>query len=674
MVSVAEDSGMPTRAITRPTSRSGRGPQADISRVPYLPGLDGMRALAVVAVMVYHANPSWLPGGFLGVEVFFVISGYLITLLLIAEKERTYTVDMKQFWVRRARRLLPALFTMLIALTIWTALFERDALGKLRGDVISALLYVANWYQIWTGAGYTASNDFAPLRHLWSLAVEEQFYLIWPLVMFALLRGGSRRIADVSRYLLLAAIAITVAMALLYHPGPVGTPEVTPDAYWTIFGREISKLDGLYLSTITRAGGLLLGAAFAMVWRPVAMMRGPLGQKGRLLDLVAFLGFVALAAMSWWMYLLGPDGGNPWLFRGGFFVCGVATLMMVAAVTHQHALTPRLLSTPVLLWIGTRSYGLYLYHWPIYQLIRDIAGNRLRWHEFAVAMALTVVVTEASYRFIETPIRKGTLGATLARIRRSPTPGPRNALLAGGVLVAGLTLYAGVSLATAPVVENEVRQTLDEAAGATCDVINDPTCAGDEATPVDPPAPIVPEPTTAPEGSVVAPPPTPAPTTTVSPSAPIPKLALGDSVMLGAAPQLKEQGFTVDASESRQFANGVDTVATLQSQGRLGDVVVVHLGTNGTIGTDNMTRMMESLAGVPQVLLVTLDAPVEWVPPNNALIIETAQAYPNATLLDWAVLSDACPGECFYSDGFHLRPEGQAYYASLVADALQPTG
>jgi lysophospholipase L1-like esterase len=158
----------------------------------------------------------------------------------------------------------------------------------------------------------------------------------------------------------------------------------------------------------------------------------------------------------------------------------------------------------------------------------------------------------------------------------------------------------------------------------------------------------------------------------VSPSAPIPKLALGDSVMLGAAPQLKEQGFTVDAAENRQFSIGAETVATLQSQGRLGDVVVVHLGTNGTIGTDNMTRMMESLAGVPQVVLVTLDAPVEWVPANNALIIETAQAYPNATLLDWAVLSDACPGECFYSDGFHLRPEGQAYYASLVAGALQP--
>ena len=155
-----------------------------------------------MAVMVYHANADWLPGGYLGVEVFFVISGYLITLLLISEKERTSTVDMKHFWFRRARRLLPALFTMLIAITIWTSLFDRDALGKLRGDVIAALLYVSNWYQIWTGAGYTASNEFAPLRHLWSLAVEEQFYVVWPLVMFALLQGrhpSHRRAQPVAR-------------------------------------------------------------------------------------------------------------------------------------------------------------------------------------------------------------------------------------------------------------------------------------------------------------------------------------------------------------------------------------------------------------------------------------------------------------------------------------------
>jgi len=155
---------------------SGGDPGGDhrlhISRVPYLPGLDGMRALAVVAVMVYHANSDWLPGGFLGVEMFFVISGYLITLLLISERERTYRISLRHFWLRRARRLLPALFMMMLLVTAWTAAYKREALGALRGDVVAGVFYVSNWYQIWEGLGYTAAADFAPLRHLWSLAAR----------------------------------------------------------------------------------------------------------------------------------------------------------------------------------------------------------------------------------------------------------------------------------------------------------------------------------------------------------------------------------------------------------------------------------------------------------------------------------------------------------------------
>ncbi|MDO8365053.1 MAG: acyltransferase, partial [Actinomycetota bacterium] len=148
-----------------------------ISRVPYLPGLDGLRAIAVVAVMVYHANHDWLSGGFLGVEVFFVISGYLITLLLISEKESTGKVSLRKFWMRRAKRLLPALFTMMGALAVYLALFDRGVMGKYRGDFIGGTTYISNWFQIWAGQGYTAVADLAPLRHLWSLAVEEQFYL-----------------------------------------------------------------------------------------------------------------------------------------------------------------------------------------------------------------------------------------------------------------------------------------------------------------------------------------------------------------------------------------------------------------------------------------------------------------------------------------------------------------
>lgn len=384
---------MSANTLNDSTSTSGEGPrltskssQSNLSRVPYLPGLDGMRALAVVAVMVYHANSSWLQGGFIGVEVFFVISGYLITLLLISEHEKNGRVNMGQFWIRRFRRLLPALFVMLAALIVWTSLFERDALGQLRGDVIGALAYVSNWHQIFTGAGYSSSNDFAPLRHLWSLAVEEQFYFVWPLVMAALLRKGSRNVANLSRYLFGAAVLVSIIVAMLYHPGPIaplGTNQgvvttETPEAYWSIGGRLISKGDALYLGTFSRASGLLLGAAFAMIWRPVAVMRGPLRRKGRVLDVFALAGLLVLAVISVRVGFIGDDNvADAWLFRGGFFIAGIATLMIIAAVTHSGAFTSRALSGSLLLWIGTRSYGLYLYHWPIFQIVRNTAGTKL---------------------------------------------------------------------------------------------------------------------------------------------------------------------------------------------------------------------------------------------------------------------------------------------------------
>ena len=380
-----------------------------------------MRALAVVAVILYHTNNGWLPGGFIGVEVFFVISGYLITLLLIGEHEKTGRIDLKQFWLRRARRLLPALFLMMALLMVYSAIFERDTLGKLRGDVIAGVAYVTNWYQIWTGAGYTALLDFAPLRHLWSLAVEEQFYLVWPLVMLALMRLGRRRLPEISRWLVLAAVLIAVITALLYHPGQIGTPEVAPEAYWSVGGHPVSKMDALYLSTFTRATGLLLGAALAMIWRPVAVMRGPMRDKGPLLDLLAVLGLGALGALAWFLHVQVDGHADPWLFRGGFLAIDFATLLVIVAVTHRGAKMGMFLGAQPLNWIGTRSYGLYLYHWPIFQIIRGNAGATLTVPEFVVAMVVTCIITELSYRYVEMPIRRRQLGRWLDRPATSTT-------------------------------------------------------------------------------------------------------------------------------------------------------------------------------------------------------------------------------------------------------------
>src|SRR5688572_2830921 len=346
-----------------------RAPAGHISRVPHLPGLDGLRAIAVVCVMIYHANSSWLHGGFLGVEVFFVISGYLITLLLIAEHERSGTVKLGQFWLRRARRLLPALFAMMALVLVYLAVDFTEARGRTRGDIVSGLTYVANWYQIWVGAGYTAREAFAPLRHLWSLAVEEQFYLLWPLIMVAILARGRARLPRVALWLVGVSVLITAVIAMLYVPGDINSA-CTPDSmkgYWEVGSRCISINDTLYLGTITRAGGLMLGAAFAMVWRPLALMRGPMRTKGHLLDVVALLGLGGLGVLVWRLHLADPARAiltgsrfDPWLFRGGFLLTGVATLLVIAAVTHRRAFMGRALGNPLFRWVGTRSYGLYL--------------------------------------------------------------------------------------------------------------------------------------------------------------------------------------------------------------------------------------------------------------------------------------------------------------------------
>jgi peptidoglycan/LPS O-acetylase OafA/YrhL len=664
-----------------------------VSEVPYLPGLDGMRALAVVAVMVYHANSSWLPGGFLGVEVFFVISGYLITLLLIGEHERTGTLSLKGFYGRRARRLLPALFTLLIGITIYTALFRRDALGQLRGDVLAALAYVSNWYQIWVGQGYTASGDFAPLRHLWSLAVEEQFYLLWPLAMILLLRLGRRRLPSVSWALVVIAVAIAGIMAALYHPGLIGTCTTTPEAYWQVGGRCISKVDTLYLSTPTRATGLLLGAAFAMVWRPAAVLRGPMRDRGPMLDGVALVGLGALAALCWTMHIVTAEGADAWLFRGGFLLTDVATLAVIAAVTHRHAAMGSVLGTSPLVWVGLRSYGLYLYSWAIYQGIRRVAGNALTVPQFIGALAAAAVVAELSYRFIETPIRKGALRRAWRRLRDGGgSATTRRTIVTAGAAVVTLTALAGVSLATAEVKPNAIAKSIAEGERGVGDPFATTTSTVAAATtttkaPATAPTtvavtrvPTTPAPTVARTTAARAPAPTIAPTaarTTAAPAprpptgdpcaaTPIAKYAIGDSVMLGAAVQLKRAGFCVDAIESRAFVNGLQRIIDLHAAGRLGPVVVVALGTNGPISDRQLAHMMTELSGVPKVVVLTIKADRSWIPGDNDKIRALPATYRNVKVLDWANLAASCPGHCLYDDGIHLPPDGRNFYAQQI--------
>ena len=624
----------------------------------YIPSLDGLRALSVLAVIVYHANKLWLPGGFLGVEVFFVISGYLITLLLLAESEANGAVSLKQFWLRRARRLLPALWVVVLGVVVFAAIFQRDILGTLRGDVVAALFYGFNWFQIWVGTSYFTSFEFVPLRHLWSLAVEEQFYLIWPIVMLVVAKFGKRRLPIVSAVFFGLAVALAVYMAVVYKSGTISTIADTPEQFTSLFGQSVSRVDYLFLGTFTRSSGLLLGAALAIWWRPWLLQSSRAGAS-KLFDVIGVIGLVALAMMTWRFQTVteGTDQGTvgyDLLFRGGFFLTDVASVAVIAGAVHPGSrFFARSLSNPVLVWLGRRSYGFYLFHWPVFQFYRRFAGQGLTPYEFVVLVLLALALTELSYRYIETPVRQGAISRWWKDFRQ-PAHGAqlvrrqRRIVLAAFALL--LPVFGVVSLATARVQLDEIAQNLSDNEGNTIDFLG-----GGEATSADTPTTI--------EGQAVT-------ATTSLDGQVIDVLAIGDSVMLGAANVLTRRGVTVDALKSRPYRQALEIANFMKSVNRLGSVVIIHLGTNNTVDEKTLDEIMVPLKDVPVVLFVTVHVPSEVRQnTNNRRINELPLRYENVKILDWYSIALAHP-EYLYSDKIHIRPEGQKIYADLMMQAI----
>ena len=627
----------------------------------YIPSLDGIRALSVLAVIVYHANKLWLPGGFLGVEVFFVISGYLITLLLLAESEKNGTVSLKEFWLRRARRLLPALWVVVLGVVVFAALFQREILGTLRGDVIAALFYGFNWFQVWVGTSYFTSFEFVPLRHLWSLAVEEQFYLIWPVVMLVVAKFGKRRLPIVSAVFVLIAVALAIYTGVVYQPGVISTIADTPEQFMSLFGQSVSRVDYLFLGTITRSSGLLLGAALAIWWRPWLLQNSRAGES-KLYDIVGFGGLAALAFMMWRFNTVieGTDGGTvgyDLLFRGGFFLTDIASVALIAAAVHPGSkLIARGLSNPILVWLGRRSYGFYLFHWPVFQFYRRFAGQGLTPYEFVVLVLLALALTELSYRYIETPVRQGAISRWWIEFRQ-PAYGAqlvrRQRRIVLTALVSLLPVFGVVSLATARVQLDEIAQNLSDNEGNTVDLLSGgQTVGGGELAAA-----------TTIVGQVVT-------GTTTLDGQVIDVLAIGDSVMLGAANVLTQRGVTVDALKSRPYRQALEIANYMKSVNRLGSVVVIHLGTNNTVDEKTLDEIMVPLRDVPLVLFVTVHVPSEVRQnTNNRRINELPARYENVKVLDWYAIATAHP-EYLYSDKIHIRPEGQKVYADLMMQAI----
>jgi peptidoglycan/LPS O-acetylase OafA/YrhL/lysophospholipase L1-like esterase len=397
----------------------------------YMPGLDGLRAVAVLAVIAFHEQLGWAPGGLLGVGVFFTLSGYLITDLLLGQWAARGRVALADFWARRARRLLPALFVMVAVITAWVTLFDRARLPTLRGADAAAATYSSNWYLIIQGQSYFAR--FAPpqpLDHLWSLAVEEQFYLVWPWLLLAGLllvrkirRGRPGGVAWLALPTMALAAGSAWAMLALYHPGLDPTR--------------------VYEGTDTRAAGLLIGAALAMTW---PSRRPAPGRAARaVLDVGGFAGLAVIALMIW-----RTGQYSPFLYRGGLVLLSFASAAVIAAVAVPSALTGRVLGCPPLRWLGVRSYGIYLWHYPVIVLTTP-ANSTENLVRAAWQAAVTIVVAALSWRYIEEPIRRGAL-ARLWKQVRATTARPAGAHAAvrtgrAGALAAAPTALAAVAAA-----------------------------------------------------------------------------------------------------------------------------------------------------------------------------------------------------------------------------------
>ena len=592
--------------------RAIRGPA-----LPHLVGLDGLRAVAVIAVVLYHADVAIMPGGFLGVDVFFVLSGFLITSLLLVELDRTNRIDFKQFYLRRARRLLPALFAVLAVTALLVATVAYDVAASFRRDLPGALLYYSNWLSILTDTSYFEFIGRPPmLKHLWSLAIEEQFYIFWPAI--ALLAHRWRGARAVGIVALTAALLSTVAMLTGSVLGSMPT------------AADPSRL---YFGSDTHAMGICLGAALAVVWRP-GRTSPVLPRQAQIVITTA--GFVALALLVWAFMGLGEY--SVFLYRGGFLVVALLSAVAVAAASHRGVPFGRWLGNRPMRWIGERSYGIYLWHWPLFLVLRpgvDLPFSGLP--AFVVRIAVLLGVAELSYRYLEMPIRRGALGRFWSRVREGDLPSLNPARVALVAAVAVVALLTGFRVVTAPAPASASGFGSEQLAALA--------------------------PVRAPlerdfERMAIADGLDPRPRAT----------AFGDSVLLGASRGLEEVfRVEVNARVAEQATELGEAVAGRVQSGQLEDLVILHVGNNGIITEAQLRGILGDLSATPKVVLVNVRVPRSWMTPNNALFERVVGDFPNVALADWAAAS-AEHRDYMVKDGVHLSGKGARAYTALIAE------
>ena len=591
----------------------------------------------MLAVMGFHAGASELSGGFLGVDVFFVLSGFLITDLLLSGYDRVGRLDLRDFWARRARRLLPALGLMLIVVSAAATVIEPGQGASLRLALLAAVTYTSNWYQILHHVSYFATLGLftapPPLDHLWSLAIEEQFYLIWPLILWLLIFLLNGRRARVTATLILAAMS-ALAMALEYSPGD---PSL------------------VYYGTDTHASALLIGAALALAF-PLATVAALPAAQVRRLDAAGVVGLVLLA------WAAGHFSGNDRaVYPAGLILAAVGAAGLVAAAAGTGVIAA-MTSLPPLRWVGVRSYGIYLWHWPVIALAGAIngPGPTSAWL-WLIEAGVTVGLAEASWRYVETPILRDGFLATCARWRVLVDEGLRPVgaqrkivpvTVAAAALVAVAVAGYGVARPVAAAPSGLLRQVAEGQRIAAASQSSAQPASGASALPASSAAP----------ASVCR-----------GAAARLPQVsgrqvtAIGDSVMVASAAALTATlpGVYIDAEVGRAMVAGLSVIQTLAARGELRHYVVVGLGTNGPVSAAQIRQLRRLIGPNRDLILINTYGPMPWESSVNRVLDAAARHTDRVSLADWHAAIAGHTG-LLWPDGIHPQPSGAQVYARVV--------